>query len=71
MSCKEVVLQFLMEYLSRELPSELEAEFELHLAQCPSCVNYLQSYKDTVTLGHKAREEEEEPKNKGKPHSKK
>jgi anti-sigma factor RsiW len=51
MTCKEVVLQFLMDYLARELPPAIEAEFELHIAQCPSCVGYLQSYKDTVALG--------------------
>lgn len=50
MTCRDV-LQFLMEYLNGELPPEQSAGFEAHLLGCPSCVNYLNSYRQTVALG--------------------
>ena len=51
MTCQEVIEQFLLDYVSRALPPEQEAAFDLHLAQCPSCVSYLRSYQQTVQLG--------------------
>lgn len=60
MTCQDVVLQFLMDYLERELPPELEREFERHLAACPSCVNYLESYRRSAALGREALEEADE-----------
>lgn len=50
MTCRDV-LQFLMEYVSGELPAEQSAGFEAHLLSCPSCVNFLNSYRQTVALG--------------------
>ena len=50
MTCRELV-QFLMEYLSDELPAEQRAAFDAHLTECPQCVAYLQSYKATVRIG--------------------
>ena len=50
MTCREV-LDFLMDYLALELPEPQVAEFERHLAACPSCVAYLKSYEQTVQLG--------------------
>lgn len=50
MTCRDV-LQFLMEYLSGELSAEQSAGFEAHLLRCPSCVNFLNSYRQTVALG--------------------
>lgn len=50
MICREVV-EFLMEYLSAELPPDQRLAFEEHLETCPECVAYLQSYKETVKLG--------------------
>ena len=60
MTCQDVVLQFLMDYLARELSPELEVEFDRHLAACPSCVNYLESYRRTVALGREATDEVDE-----------
>jgi len=51
MTCKELIEQFLMDYLARALPPGVEAAFDLHLSQCPSCVSYLRSYQETVRLG--------------------
>jgi anti-sigma factor RsiW len=47
--CEEVIT-FLWAYLGGELPAEKVAEFDRHLAVCPSCVNYIESYKKTVEL---------------------
>ena len=57
--CREV-LDFLYLYLSGELPEEEMAEFHRHVAVCPSCVNYIESYKQTIALGQAAFRDEEE-----------
>lgn len=58
----EALITFLLEYLSGELPPSREREFEEHLAICPSCVAYVQSYKQSVALGRAAlRRDEERP----------
>ncbi|MBX3407168.1 MAG: zf-HC2 domain-containing protein [Phycisphaeraceae bacterium] len=49
-TCREAI-DFIMAYLDNELPLEQRHEFERHLSVCPSCVNYLDSYQRTVTLG--------------------
>lgn len=54
MTCKEVILQFLMDYVARALPPEVETKFEHHIAQCQSCVSYLKSYQETIRLGQGA-----------------
>lgn len=51
--CEEVIT-FLWAYLGGELPPEKVAEFDRHLAVCPSCVNYIESYKKTVELSRGA-----------------
>ena len=48
-TCRELI-EFLYLYLSGELPSERFAEFERHLSVCPSCVEYIETYKATVAL---------------------
>ena len=50
MTCREFV-EFLMIYLSGELSESELAGFEEHLAACPNCVAYLESYKETIKLG--------------------
>jgi anti-sigma factor RsiW len=47
--CEEVIT-FLWAYLAGELPPEKVFEFERHLSVCPSCVNYIETYKKTVEL---------------------
>jgi anti-sigma factor RsiW len=49
MNCREFT-EFLHEYLFGNLPAEERAEFEKHLAECPWCVAYLDSYRKTVEL---------------------
>jgi anti-sigma factor RsiW len=51
-TCRELV-EFLNDYLSNELPPERQAEFEFHLAACPSCVAYMKTYRESVALGRR------------------
>jgi anti-sigma factor RsiW len=49
MNCREFT-EFLHEYLFDNLPAAERAEFEKHLEECPWCVAYLDSYKQTIQL---------------------
>ena len=49
MNCREF-LDFLNEYLAGDLSAEERTEFDKHLAECPWCVAYLDSYQKTVQL---------------------
>ncbi len=50
MTCRELI-EFLDRYRDGELAAEERTEFEAHLARCPYCVDYLESYERTVRLG--------------------
>lgn len=49
--CKEVFAR-LSEYLDQELPAENCEEIRAHLADCPPCIEFLNSLKKTVNLCH-------------------
>jgi anti-sigma factor RsiW len=49
MSCREFT-EFLCEYLFGNLPAAERVEFDKHLAECPWCVAYLDSYQKTIQL---------------------
>ena len=53
MNCREFI-EFLHEYLFGDLSAEERAEFDKHLAECPLCVAYLDSYQKTIHLEHAA-----------------
>ncbi len=53
MNCREFT-EFLHQYLFDDLPPEEGCEFERHLAECPWCTAYLDSYKKTILLAQKA-----------------
>ena len=53
MNCREFT-EFLHEYLFGNLSAEERAEFDKHLAECPWCVAYLDSYQKTIQLEHAA-----------------
>ena len=60
MTCRDMV-QFLMDYLSEELPDDTRAVFERHIGACPDCVHYLATYRETIVLcreSFKLREED-------------
>lgn len=52
-TCRELI-DFLHLYLSGELPPDRATEFERHLAVCPSCVAYIQTYREAAALGRAA-----------------
>jgi anti-sigma factor RsiW len=51
-TCRELA-DFITDYLSGDLASEVHAAFEHHLTLCPACVNYLAAYRTTVDLNRR------------------
>ena len=49
MTCQQLI-DFIMSYLDDGLPANERAEFDRHMAVCPSCVSYLKTYERTVLL---------------------
>lgn len=60
MTCKELI-DFLMDYLDGVLPESKRMTFEQHLSICPSCVAYLDTYRESIRLGRLAYLHPEEP----------
>lgn len=54
MTCKEVILDYLADYLDKALSPEVIADLEQHLADCPPCLAYLNTYKKTRDLTRQA-----------------
>jgi len=52
-SCREV-LEFLGDYYAGELDPMRTGAFERHLSLCPSCRNYLHSYRRTIEMEREA-----------------
>ncbi len=50
LTCQQLA-EFLGEYYDGTLAAKERREFERHLAVCPPCIHYLESYKTTVALG--------------------
>ena len=55
------VVKLLADYLERQLPAPLMAEFEAHLQRCPRCVAQLRSYENTVSMLRSLREDDLPP----------
>ena len=49
MTCQQLI-DFIGRYRDHELTADERAEFDRHLAACPSCVAYLKTYEQTVLL---------------------
>ncbi len=49
-TCKQL-LDFILDYIEGSLPEQERSDFDRHLAVCPSCVAYLDSYRKTIKLG--------------------
>jgi predicted anti-sigma-YlaC factor YlaD len=60
MTCREI-LDFLDDFLNGALSAGQHALFLEHLAVCPDCVNYLDSYQATIGLTRAAYLPEDEP----------
>ncbi len=50
LTCKEVILDLLSDYLDAILSLDLVESLERHLRDCPPCVSYLNTYKKTRDL---------------------
>jgi anti-sigma factor (TIGR02949 family) len=50
LTCKEVILDYLSDYLDVALTPEKTAELERHLKECPPCLAYLNTYRKTREL---------------------
>lgn len=59
-TCRELI-DFIADYLEARLDEDQRRDFERHLAVCPSCVNYLDAYKKTISLGKQALAPTDEP----------
>jgi anti-sigma factor RsiW len=51
MTCRKVIDEFLMDYISGELAYRQRLSFVFHLLICRKCRAYLKSYRETVKLG--------------------
>jgi anti-sigma factor RsiW len=49
-TCRQFILDFLADYLDAKIGPEIVAELERHLAICPPCVAYMNTYKRTREL---------------------
>ena len=48
----------LADYVEHQLPPEVHAELEQHLAKCPRCLTQLKTYESTVSLLRTIKEED-------------
>ena len=48
-TCRELI-DFIASYRDNELTPDQRVEFERHLSVCPSCVAYLETYEQTITM---------------------
>jgi anti-sigma factor RsiW len=53
LTCQQII-DYIMAYLDGELPDREQAIFAAHMAICPECQNYLNSYKTSVELCKKS-----------------
>jgi anti-sigma factor RsiW len=44
----------MMDYLTSELPAAVNTRFEDHLRVCQNCQQYLESYRQSISLGKQA-----------------
>ena len=58
MTCRELA-DFMADYLTGELPAVTRAEFDRHLAVCPSCVTYLKDYETAIRVGQRVLRDED------------
>lgn len=54
MNCRDLITDFLADYVEMRLPPDAREDFEHHLTVCPSCVAYLQSYRETIAAARAA-----------------
>jgi anti-sigma factor RsiW len=57
-NCRECA-EFLIQFVSGELPEETRAIFLVHLSRCRNCEEYLRQYQDTIVATKMACDREE------------
>lgn len=60
LTCREFV-DFIGRYLDGEMEAGEKRTFESHVSECPPCLAYLSTYKETVALAAKADPSDELP----------
>lgn len=53
MTCREFA-DFIMDYVTGDLPADVAATFERHMSRCTDCDRYLAQYRSTVAAGRQA-----------------
>ena len=54
LTCREVILEYLSDFLDASLSPDIVEELERHLAACQPCVAYLNTYRRTRELTARA-----------------
>lgn len=57
LTCHEVI-DFLGAWLDDELPPDVRGRFDEHVAVCPACVHYIETYRQTQQLARRAAADE-------------
>jgi anti-sigma factor RsiW len=52
------LIELLADFVERQLPADVHAELERHLAKCPQCLTQLKTYTSTVSLLRTIKEED-------------
>jgi len=60
MTCREFT-EFLSAYFDGQLAEDVRLRFDAHLAACPECAAYLESYATTVKLAKAALRGSDDP----------
>lgn len=50
LTCRNVIVEFLADYVDGTLSPEIAAELERHLQACAACMAYLNTYRKTRDL---------------------
>jgi anti-sigma factor RsiW len=50
LKCKDVIVEFLADYVDRALSPEVTREVDAHLRACAACMAYLNTYRKTREL---------------------
>jgi hypothetical protein len=53
LTCREVS-EFLMDYCSETLPTDVQSHFEVHVEACGNCRTFLVQYRETIVAGQLA-----------------
>ena len=60
-TCKQMT-NLILDYLNDKLSPAVKRDFQQHLKICPDCVDFLSTYKKTVSVSRSIRSEEIPPR---------